>query len=66
MRRVYWTRRTHLFRRDEYICSGCNYASDKPLRVCPGCKAVMAMGGKYDPQWVDEAEEMSAMMDDDW
>jgi len=63
--KAYWTRRTHLFRKDEYICSGCGRASDKPYRTCPVCKAIMGRV-KYDPSWVDEAEGLSALMDDDW
>ena len=65
MKKAYWTQRTHLFQRDEYICSVCGTASDKPYRACPVCKAAMGKT-KYDPSWVDEAEGLSTLMDDDW
>lgn len=60
-----WIRRTHLFQADEYICSACGTSCVRPLRVCPGCGAGMK-GTKYDPSWVDEAEGLSALLDDDW
>lgn len=63
--KAYWTRRTHLFRQDEYICSHCGSASVRPYRTCPVCKAVMGRV-KYDASWVDEAEDLSALVDDDW
>lgn len=62
---AHWIRKTHLFRRDEYVCTRCGYFADKPYRECPGCKSRM-WKGKYDPGWVDEMEAMSALMDDDW
>ena len=34
-----WTRRTHLFRPDEYICSACRASCDKPYTTCPKCGA---------------------------
>lgn len=65
MKSAHWTQRTHLFRADEYICSGCKAVSDKPYRICPSCGAPMKKA-KYDPSWVDEAEGLSALLDDDW
>ena len=64
-RASHWVRRTHLFRTDEYICSACGHASDRPYKACPHCSAVMKRTG-YDPSWVDEAEELSALLDEDW
>ncbi len=61
-----WIRRTHLFRPDEYICSVCMASCDKPFRICPSCGTPMKRKAKYDPSWVDEAEELSALTDDDW
>ncbi len=61
----YWTQRTHLFRADEFICSVCKASSDKPYKECPACGAPMKKS-KYDPSWVDEAEGLSALVDDDW
>jgi len=65
MKSADWTQRTHLFRADEYICSVCGSSCDKPYKVCPKCGAKMKKG-KYDPSWVDEAEGLSALLDDDW
>ena len=65
MRSPRWIRRTHLFRRDEYICSVCGASSDAPWRECPSCGAQMR-NVKYDPSWVDEAEDLSSILDDDW
>ena len=60
----YWIRRTHLLRPDEYICSVCKRSFRKAQPVCPACGSKMG-GKKYDPTWVDEAEELSALLDDD-
>lgn len=62
MKSAHWTQRTHLFRADEYICSGCKAVCNKP---CPSCGTSMKKA-KYDPSWVDEAEGLSALLDDDW
>jgi rubrerythrin len=62
---AFWTQKTHLFRADEYICSSCQTASKKPYKECPNCGARMKKG-KYEPSWVDEAEGLSALLDDDW
>ncbi len=52
-------------RADEYICSACNTSCRKPYTECPVCKAQMKKS-KYDPTWVDEAEGLSALLDEDW
>lgn len=65
MRRVHWIQKTHLFKADEYICSRCGAAYSKPYEVCPNCQSVMGKS-KYDPSWVDEAEGLSTLLDDDW
>ena len=65
MKAAHWIRHTHLFRSDEYICSACKASSEKPYTVCPACGAPMKKT-KYDPSWVDEAEGLSAILDDDW
>ena len=64
MKRVRWMRRTHLFRVDEYICSTCGDAYDKPYSTCFNCNAVMGKS-KYDSSWANEAEDMSSLLDDD-
>ena len=61
---AHWVRRTHLFRPDEYLCSACGTSAGRAYTVCPACGAVMKKT-KYDPGWVDEAEGLSALLDDD-
>ena len=65
MKQAHWIRRTHLFRADEYICSASGASHQKPSPSCPACGALMKKT-KYDPSWVDEAEGLSAILDDDW
>ena len=65
MKSAHWIQKTHLFRADEYICSACNSVSGKPYKVCPACRAPMKKA-KYEASWVDEAEGLSALLDDDW
>ena len=65
MKTAYWTQRTHLFRPDEYICSACGASCEKPYKVCPSCGASMKKA-KHGSSWVDEAEGLSALLDDDW
>ena len=50
---------------DEYICSACGYRSDEPYKVCPNCGKNMKKI-KYESSWADEAEGLSALLDDDW
>jgi ribosomal protein L40E len=65
MKTAYWTQYTHLFRADEYICSRCGVSCGKPAKVCPKCGSKMKKG-RYDASWVDEAEGVSAVLDEDW
>ena len=65
MKKSNWIRKTHLFRADEYVCAHCGTRAKMPARNCPNCGAAMGRT-KYDPSWVDEAEGLSAVMDDDW
>ena len=62
---AHWKRKTHLLRPDEYICSSCGASYEKAYKDCPSCAAHMR-NARYDPSWVDEAEELSALLDDDW
>ena len=61
MKRTHWIRKTHLFRADELCGASCG----KPYKVCPNCQSEMGKP-KYSPSWVDEAEGLSALLDDDW
>lgn len=65
MKKAHWIQKTHLFRADEFICSSCRTVFNKPYRICPSCQMPMRKT-KYDPSWVDEAEGLSAILDDDW
>ena len=65
MRAAYWIQKTHLFEANDYVCSSCGCLSDTPYRTCPNCGRTMKKV-KYDASWVDEAEGMSALMDEDW
>ncbi len=65
MKQAHWTQKTHLFRADEYICSRCGVSCCKPYKVCPNCRSAMGKSS-YDPSWIDEAEGLSALLDDDW
>ena len=57
-----WTRRTHLFSADQYICSVCGAVSRKAFKTCPCCGSLMKKT-KYDPHWVDEIENADAFLD---
>ena len=65
MNTAHWIQRTHLFRSDKYICSACGSVCAKPYKLCSVCGAAMKKT-KAGPSWVDEAEEWSAILDDDW
>ena len=65
MRVAHWIRRTHLLRPDEYVCSACGACFGAPEKRCPACGAAMKKT-KKDPSWADEAEELSALLDEDW
>ena len=65
MKKAYWIRQEHLFRAEDYTCSSCGSVSAEPYVTCPGCGALMK-AVRYDPAFVDEAEELSAILVDDW
>ena len=65
MNKALWLQKSHLFRTDEFVCSKCAASFPKPYAVCPSCYAEMEKT-KYAPSWVDEAEGLSAILDDDW
>ena len=65
MKTAHWTQRTHLFRADEFICSACRAVCNNPYRICPSCGMPMKKT-KYNPSWVDEAEGLFVILDDDW
>ena len=65
MKAAHWIRRSHLFRPDEYFCSACGAACETPRGECPACGSAMKKT-KHDPSWADEAEALSALLDEDW
>lgn len=65
MKSAYWIHRSHFLRPDEYTCSACQQVCNMPFRECPACGARMKKG-RYDLTWLDEAEELSEILDDDW
>lgn len=60
---AYWIRNTHVFRRDEYVCSACGYRAAGPGRSCPRC-GVRMKGAKNGASWIDEMAAFDAMFDD--
>ncbi|MCR4594900.1 MAG: hypothetical protein K5761_07570 [Clostridiales bacterium] len=62
---AYWTQHTHFLKSDEYECSNCGYVSNISYPFCPGCGSNMNDGNSYDPTWVDEAEMLDIIFDDD-
>ena len=64
MKTACWIHRSHLLLPDEYICSACKQVFNKPYRECPICGARMKKS-RYDLTWIDEAEGLSAILDDD-
>ncbi len=61
---AHWTRRTHLLRADEYICSRCRRSFAQPTAFCPACGAQMGKT-KSDAHWLLEAEVLNMIMDDE-
>ena len=64
IKKSYWIQREHLFDPVEYICSVCGAASEEPWEECPVCGAKMKKI-KYDPVYVDEAEMLDIILEDD-
>ena len=60
----HWIRRTHLFEPDDYVCSQCKAVFTKKNPFCPHCGTRLGLE-KKEESWVDEAEELSWMLDDD-
>ncbi len=56
-------RHTHLFSKDEFICSACGYRADKRYNPCPRCGAVIK-GIRSDMKWFDEMEEYDMIFED--
>ena len=59
-----WLLKTHFLRPDEYICPLCGTKSACEKKACPKCCAPLKRA-KADVGWVDEAEGLAAMLEDD-
>ena len=65
MKSAHWIQKTHLFKADEFFCSACGAKAYKAYRLCPACGLPMRKT-IYKASWADEAEEVSALLDNDW
>ena len=60
----HWIVHSHLFSSDEYECSECGAMRRDTPRKCPCCGAKLLK--IFDQrEWIDEAEEIQWMLDDD-
>ncbi len=63
-REPHWIRHTHLFEPDEYECSRCGAVFAQKYPACPNCGT--SPGQEREEQdWVEEAEELDWLLDDD-
>lgn len=58
-----WIRRSHLLKKDEFVCSACGASTTKPLPGCSRCGAVM-QNASANGDWVDSLEALDAIFDD--
>jgi len=63
-REPYWIRHTHLFDPDEYECSRCGAVFAQKYPACPNCR-IRPGQEREEPDWVEEAEELDWLLDDD-
>ncbi len=67
MRRIagpHWIKHSHLFDPDDYECSRCGAVFKKKYPACPNCGTTLE-SEKEEQDWVDEAEGLSWILDDD-
>ena len=60
----YWIVHSHLFDPDEYECSECGCTVRKAGRTCPNYGALIRHQ-KDEQEWVEEAEFMDWMMEEE-
>ena len=63
-KRPHWIRHTHLFDPTEYECSACGTRFSDTAPRCPVCEAILEKTVDS-PDWVDEAEELDMILEDD-
>lgn len=60
----HWIKHAHLFEPDAYECSVCGAVYRRRSSSCPGCGTALRI--VHDTgEWIDEAEEMSWLLEDD-
>lgn len=65
-RELSWIRHSHLFNPDDYECPWCGKCFEKAYNTCPFCgKTVSGQSRRTQDDWVDEAEELDWLLDDD-
>ena len=64
MRKPHRIEREHLFDRTEYVCARCGASFEEPWEECPACGVKMEKI-KNTPVYVDEAEMMEILFEDD-
>jgi predicted amidophosphoribosyltransferase len=60
----HWIKHSHLLDPDEYECSRCGAVFSQKYPSCPNCGTTPGLE-KEEQDWVDEAEELSWILDDD-
>ncbi len=61
-----WIKHSHLFDPDDYECPVCGERFSDLRTVCPSCgNTISGLSMKNEPDWIDEAEELDWMLDDE-
>ena len=60
----HWIKHSHLFDPDEYECSRCHAVFKKKYPSCPNCGCSL-IAEREEQDWVDEAEELDWILEDD-
>lgn len=61
-----WIKHSHLFDPDDYECPVCGKRFANIHTVCPSCgSTISGLSKQNKPDWIDEAEELDWILDDD-
>lgn len=61
-----WIKHSHLFDPDDYECPCCGKCFKNTYHTCPSCgNIVLGQSLRTQDDWVDEAEELDWLLDDD-